>query len=368
MLGVYIHIPFCRRRCNYCDFCSSVSSCTAIGEYVAALIKSIDAFGDEQMPADTVYLGGGTPSLLSAEEMSAILDAVRRKFQPTNDCEITTEANPCTVTPELLRAYKSAGINRISFGIQSCKPNELETLGRLHTFEDAEKAVKYAHLAGIDNISADIMLGIPHQTPETLRETVDRIAVLGVRHISAYMLKIEPDTPFDCDEIRALIPDDDTVSDMYLDTVERLSSKGFVQYEISNFSADGFASRHNLKYWTGEPYIGFGPSAHSYYNGKRFFVSDDIKSFITDPLSPAETEDNAPDVLEEYIMLGLRLSKGISLDTIRSLGGNTEKLLSAVKPFINAEFASVKDNNLSLTPRGFLVSNGIINAIIDSPN
>lgn len=366
MLGVYIHIPFCRRRCNYCDFCSSVASRSAIGGYVSALIKSIEAFKDSSTPVDTVYLGGGTPSLLSAEEMSAILSAVRNKFALAADCEITTEANPCTVTRELIRAYKTAGINRISFGIQSCNPNELNTLGRLHTFEEAEKAVEYSLHEGIDNISADVMLGIPHQTPATLRETIDKITALGVKHISAYMLKIEANTPFDCDEIRSLIPDDDTVSDMYLDTVAALASKGFTQYEISNFAVDGFASRHNLKYWTGEPYIGFGPSAHSYYSGKRFFVPDDIKSFIADPLATPETEDDAPDILEEYIMLGLRLRKGISLDKLRTLGANTDKLLVAVKPFVNAGLAIVKENNLSLTPRGFLVSNGIISALLDS--
>ena len=366
MLGVYIHIPFCRRRCNYCDFCSSVASRSAIGEYVSALIKSIEAFGDSRKAVDTVYIGGGTPSLLSEEEMSTILNAVRSKFQLTDDCEVTTEANPCTVTPELLRAYKTAGINRISFGIQSSNTTELTALGRLHTFEEAKKAVEYAHEAGIDNISADIMLGIPHQTPATLRETIDKITALDVKHISAYMLKIEPNTPFDCDEIRALIPDDDTVSDMYLDTVEALASKGFTQYEISNFAIDGYHSRHNLKYWTGEPYIGFGPSAHSYYGGKRFFVPDDIKSFISDPLAPPETEDDAPDKLEEYIMLGLRLCKGISLDKAHVLGANPDKLLFAAEPFVNAGLAIVKDDDLSLTPRGFLVSNGIINALLES--
>ena len=366
MTGVYLHVPFCRKRCNYCDFCSSVASREAISEYVTALITSISAFDIDALPVDTVYLGGGTPSLLSGDEMRAVLDAVRAKFALTDDCEITTEANPCTVSPELLSDYHAAGINRISFGIQSCKVNELNTLGRLHTFEDAENAVKYAHDAGITNISADLMMGIPHQTPATLRESIDRIVSLGVTHISAYMLKVEPGTRFDSDDIRALLPDDDTVSDMYLETVENLSQKGYEQYEISNFAVPGCESRHNLKYWTGEPYIGFGPSAHSYFGGRRFYIPDDISAFLCDPLSPPETEDDNPDLLEEFIMLGLRLRKGISLDKLQTMGGNPDKALSAIRPFVNADLISVKDNNLSLSPRGFLVSNGIISRIIDS--
>ena len=366
MLGIYIHIPFCRRRCNYCDFCSSVAPRGDISAYVAALKKSINAFPEQGLSADTVYLGGGTPSLLSGDEMSEILNSVRRKFTLSGDCEITSEANPCTVTPQLLRDYRAAGINRLSFGIQSCKANELVTLGRLHTFEDAANAVEYAHTAGIENISADIMLGIPHQTPSPLRESVGKIASLGVRHISAYMLKIEPGTRFDCDEIRAIVPDDDTVSDMYLNAVGQLSQLGFEQYEISNFSVPGYESRHNLKYWTGEPYIGFGPSAHSYFGGQRFYVSEDIQAFISDPLALPITEDSSPDALEEYLMLGLRLRKGISIDMIRHLGGNVEKLAIAAAPFERAGLLTVKDNAITLTTRGFLVSNGIISRLIDS--
>lgn len=366
MLGVYIHIPFCRRRCNYCDFCSSVASRSAIGEYVAALIKSIDAFGENGIPADTVYLGGGTPSLLTGTEMSAILDAVRKKFRLTPDCEITTEANPCTVTLDLLKEYRASGINRISFGIQSCKADELNILGRLHTFEDAEEAVQNARLSGIENISADLMLGIPKQTPESLRESIDRITSLGVTHISAYMLKIEPNTPFDCDGIRAMLPDDDTVSDMYLDTVQTLSEKGFAQYEISNFSKPDHESRHNLKYWTVEPYIGFGPSAHSYMNGRRFYVPDDIGAFVSNPLTPPETEDADPDVLEEYIMLGMRLCKGISLNKVADLGGDPTALMTAAKPFERAGLLTITGDTIALTPRGFLVSNGMISKLLDS--
>lgn len=364
MLGIYIHIPFCRRRCNYCDFCSSVSSEERISAYVSALIKSIISFPQSGLSADTVYFGGGTPSLLNERQMSEIMEAVCKKFALSDCCEITSEANPGTVTLPLLKSYRAAGINRISFGIQSCKDNELYMLGRLHTFSDALAAIDFAHSAGIENISADLMLGIPYQTVGTALESVEKFTSSGIKHLSAYMLKIEPGTPFDCDEIRRLIPDDDAVSDMYLCAINSLSQKDFRQYEISNFSLAGFECRHNLKYWTMESYLGFGPSAHSFFNDRRFYISPDIDSFINDPLKQPLIEDDKPDKLSEYIMLGLRLCKGISLDKVSMLGGDADKLRNVCKPFISAGLMHHENGRLYLSPEGFLVSNGIISRII----
>lgn len=366
MLGVYIHVPFCLRRCNYCDFCSSVADGGRVEEYVSALVESIGKYAGKNLRADTVYLGGGTPSLLSGEQMKKILAAVYKTFDVSDAAEITAEANPGTVTPEKLRAYREAGVNRISFGIQSCKDNELYRLGRLHSFAEAEESVRTARLAGIKNVSADIMLGIPEQTPATLAETVERVAALGVDHISAYMLKIEEGTPFDCESVRRAVADDDTVADMYLMTVKMLSQRGFMQYEISNFAKPGFESRHNLKYWNCEEYLGFGPSAHSYFGGKRFYFPDDISGFINSPCAESRTEDASPNRLEEYIMLGLRLCKGILLDRVTALGGNAERLLGAAKPYVGAGLAAVSGKRLYLTPKGFLVSNGIIARLLES--
>lgn len=366
MLGIYIHVPFCLKRCNYCDFCSSIVSNGRISEYTAAMVRNIRTYAGKGLKADTVYLGGGTPSLLSPEDMSAILTAVKDSFEISSDAEITTEANPGTVTQDKLLAYRKAGINRVSFGVQSCKDNELYRLGRLHSYSQAVEAVKMAVDSGINNISCDLMIGIPEQTPETLAESVEAICALGIQHISAYMLKVEEGTPFDCNEIRSSLPDDDTVSDMYIMTAEMLLQRGFEHYEISNFSKPGVESRHNLKYWTGEPYIGFGPSAHSYFEGRRFYVPDDINDFITSTLQKINTEDDTPDKLSEYVMLGLRLSKGILLDAISSLGGDVNRLVRAAIPFESAGLLKVTNGIISLTREGFLVSNGIISRLLDS--
>lgn len=366
MLGIYIHVPFCVKRCGYCAFCSSVASASEISRYSAALIRNIRAAGGRGLCADTVYFGGGTPSLLSGWDFSAILSALRESFDISPGAEITVEANPETVDFSKLAEYKSAGANRISFGVQSGIDNELSALGRVHDFKKAAEAVSAAKSAGITNISCDLMLGIPRQTLSSLAESIDSVCSLGITHLSAYMLKIEEGTAFDCPEIRALAPDDDTVADMYLYAVKALSERGFKQYEISNFSLPGFESRHNLKYWTGEPYLGFGPSAHSFFGGKRFFVPPDIKAFIESPLQETALEDDSPDLLEEYILLGLRLSGGISLEKLASFGGSKERFLKAAEPFVSAGMMKLSGDSAALTTKGFLVSNGVIFALIDS--
>ena len=364
MLGIYIHIPFCLKRCNYCDFCSSVAGESKRAEYVAALTASIRKYKGMGLGADTVYFGGGTPSLLSECEINEIMSAVRETFSVSGSAEITSEANPGTVSYEKLTAFRDAGINRISFGIQSCKDDELYALGRLHNYQQAVEAVEFALKAGVENISCDLMIGIPYQTLESLSESVNSVCNLGVKHISAYMLKIEEGTPFDCNKIRALIPDDDTVADMYLKTVQMLSERGFDQYEISNFAVPGFESCHNLKYWTGEEYLGFGPSAHSYFGGNRFYIPDDIDGFIKSSLREPETEDSSPDKLEEYIMLGLRLRKGILLSRVNELGGDPERLLKIAGQYEKAGYLTISGGRFALTPKGFLMSNGIISHFI----
>lgn len=363
MFGIYLHIPFCLRRCNYCDFCSSVGDENARARYVKALVKAVSA-SDVTGPADSVYFGGGTPSLLSSDEISEIITAVDNKFPLTRDCEITLEANPGTVSQKSLAGIRKAGVNRLSIGIQSASDDDLKRLGRLHDFKQAGEAFEMARAAGFDNISADIMLGLPYQTRESAAESVAKIADLEPDHVSAYMLKIEPGTAFDCPQIRDSVPPDDDVADIYLDTVSALESRGLKQYEISNFSKYGYESRHNLKYWTLEEYVGFGPSAHSFYGGRRLFTPPDIGKFMEDPTKFPEIEDASPNFLSEYVMLGLRLCKGISLDRFSELGGDKTALLKACKAFLLAGYMILDGDRLALTPKGFLVSNGIISEII----
>lgn len=364
--GVYIHVPFCRRKCPYCDFYSVVADDEIIHNYALTLARNIMAFDGGNARVDTVYFGGGTPSLMSPNDIKTVLDAVKHTFTLCDNSEITLEANPCTVDFEKLFAFKRAGINRLSFGVQSADNNELSHLGRLHDFSQAELAVISAQSAGFTNISCDLMIGTPNQTLSSLKESTKRLASLKIQHISAYMLKIEEGTAFDCDTIRNSVADDDTVSEMYLAMCQQLESLGYKQYEISNFSLSGYESRHNLKYWQGTDYIGFGPAAHSFWQGKRFFVPSDLNAYLESHTQPTVSEDEAPNALEEYIMLSLRLCKGLSLENLSALGGSSNTLLKSAHPFISRGFAILNGDRLSLTPKGFLVSNEIILKLIMS--
>lgn len=364
-LGIYIHIPFCKRKCPYCDFYSLAESEDIKADYVSALIKHIRSFKDKALTADTVYFGGGTPTALDASQLADILSAVKDSFTLTQDCEITTEANPCTVDFDYLKKLYDSGFNRISFGVQSAQENELSSLGRLHTFGQAENAVISAQSAGFDNISCDLMIGIPGQTQDSLCDSIDKLSALGITHISAYMLKIEKGTAFDCDAIRQSVANDDEAADLYLKAVEKLSSNGFEQYEISNFCRRSRISKHNYKYWILSDYLGFGPCAHSYFEGKRFFFERDISGYIKNPDSVLRIEDDNPDKLCEYTMLSLRLSSGISRDEFIMLGGNPDRFDKVSKMLVCASLAEYTDSGVRLTPQGFLLSNSIILKFLD---
>lgn len=365
-VGVYLHIPFCKRKCPYCDFYSIAAHEDLRHEYVLALAKRISAQGDLSLDVDTIYFGGGTPSLLLPDDIKVLIDTLSHSFNVVSDCEITMECNPSSVDLNKLTAYKAAGVNRLSFGVQSSNDTELVKLGRLHDFSLAKNAVIDAQSAGFENISCDLMIGTPLQTIESLCGSVSDICSLGVKHISCYMLKIEQGTAYDCADVRRSVADDDTVSDMYLALCKQLESLGYSQYEISNFCLDGYESKHNLKYWHCDEYLGFGPSAHSFYNGKRTYCGLDVKGFIADPMAPDEIEEYTVDKLEEYILLGLRLAEGISLTKIEELGGCKAKLLDTLKPFLKVEYATILGDNVRLTDEGFLRSNGIISKLIES--
>ncbi len=344
--GLYIHIPFCRRKCLYCDFYSVPLEESLAERYAETVVRNIKAYGGR---FDTVYFGGGTPILL-ANKLGEILCAA----EIVEGAEITVECNPCEMTPETLETLRNAGINRISVGVQSFEDNELRALGRRHDAETAEKAILAAKAAGFDNISADLMLGIPQQTSESLERTLDRLCDLPITHISAYMLKIEPNTPFG--KKTPETPDEDSTADMYLQTVQRLAESGFVQYEISNFAKTGFDCAHNLKYWRREEYLGIGPAAHSLYNGRRFEVARSVEEFISSHRQIELVNDASPDVYEEQVMLGLRLSEGIP-DVIY------KPLMNGLR-YIPKKYYKLHNGRLSLTAEGFLVSNEIISLLL----
>ncbi len=351
--GVYVHIPFCVRKCPYCDFYSAAVSSDIIEKYVQKLCGDIR----ENCPAGagSVYFGGGTPSLLSPEQAGRIISGV----SPEIGAEISIEANPNSVSPEKLRGYLSAGINRISFGIQSLCGDELEALGRLHTADEAENAVKAAYDAGFRNISADIMLGVCGQTEDSLSETLKRLTALPIDHVSAYMLKIEEGTPYSKNGMMDRVPDDDTAADLYLAAGEYLENKGFHQYEISNFAQDGYECRHNLLYWICGEYYGFGPAAHSFYGGKRYACGRDLDGYLTGGAEKITTvlQETPPDFFERG-MLKLRLSRGISEDEIpENMRGHFKKRFAVYE---KAGLMKRTSDGFALTMEGFLVSNSII--------
>lgn len=339
--GLYIHIPFCRSKCPYCDFFSVKYEKAQAEKYVDRLLEEIKKYDG---CFDTIYFGGGTPSILESSLIGKMIAAAKVQFDISKDCEITVECNPSKNLERDFEEYARFGVNRISLGMQSARNEERFALGRIAGQAEVCKAVSDAKRAGISNISLDVMLGTPKQTLESLDETFEFIDKMNVTHISAYMLKLEKNTKFYEIRDKLILPDEDTVCDMYLKTVDELKKLGFNQYEISNFSKPNFESRHNLKYWELADYLGIGASAHSFWHGKRFYYD---KNFRIIP-------DGAGGTDEERIMLGLRLSKGIEKSLVKK--DYTE--------FVRMGLLTETNNRIALTPQGMLISNHIINELI----
>ena len=363
-LGLYLHIPFCESKCSYCNFYSYKDDNATLDRYTDTLCEHLKAAGERlNMSADTLYFGGGTPSLLGGDRIAELVVTAREYFG-LEDAEIAVECNPADDLCDHFNLMTRAGVNRISLGVQSAVDLELKALSRRHTFEDVKKAVHDAKQAGIHNISLDLMLGIPHQTMDSLLYSLEQLLSLEPTHISSYMLKIESGTPFGKSDIKALcLPDEDAVSDMYLFISEYLSQHGFEHYEISNFAKAGFRSNHNTKYWQCKEYLGLGPSAHSYLSGKRFYFESNTKKYMDFPIV---VNDGLGGQFEEYVMLKLRLSDGISLSELSGLYGSVK----AKSLFIKAEklkssgLIKLDSDRLSLTVQGFLVSNVVIGELL----
>lgn len=361
-VGIYIHVPFCLQKCPYCDFYSIRYDSMTADSYTDAVCRAISGNPYQGRTADTVYFGGGTPVLLGARNLEKILTVCAGSFQPVSP-EITVEANPAAGTQGLWRDLRAAGFNRVSFGVQSAVDAELSELGRLHDAKTAKAGILAACQAGFSNISADLMLGIPLQTRESLADSISFLNDLPVSHISAYLLKIEAGTAF-CD--KGLATDEDLLAALYLDCVEFLSKAGFRQYEISNFAKKAAVSRHNLKYWNCEEYLGFGPASHSFIDGKRFFFPRDISGFIKadDPFA-LTVPDGGGGGFEEYAMLRLRLCDGLDLNRAASrYGADVDAIAKKAEPLQKNGLLTVKNGVIALTPRGFLVSNSVTAALL----
>ena len=362
-IGLYIHIPFCKHKCPYCDFFSGNADENAFDNYVIELKDKIKYWSEKaKRDVATVYFGGGTPSVLGADRLCDILDFIKSNFNIQNNAEITVEVNPDSAKTIDFKKMYACGFNRISMGMQTAVEDELRLLGRIHSIDDAKTSVERAKSAGFNNISLDLMMGIPNQTIESLEKSISFCADCKVTHISSYILKIEENTPFYKVQNKLKLADDDMQAEMYLKAVEMLDSLGYKQYEISNFAKQGYESRHNTNYWRCGEYIGIGPSAHSFFEGKRFFYSRSMDDFNNNKLSFEGTGGDE----EEFIMLSLRLKSGLNYSEFEKKFGYTlpSYIIKKAKEYEKYGYTNVTDKSISFTPKGFLVSNSIISELI----
>lgn len=364
-IGVYVHVPFCKRKCNYCDFCSEAASEEKITRYTDALCEEIRGFRAEKtISVDTVFFGGGTPSLLPVDLFEKIMYTIKETFNVLPDAEITLEVNPGTVNEEKARLYASCGVNRISIGTQSIHEKELKKLGRIHTFEEFANTYKLFKEVGINNLSVDLMYGIPEQTLNTFEETLSEIISLEPNHISCYGLILEEGTPFFEMRDKLNLPSEDEEYEMYSLAHKMLCGAGYRHYEISNYAKESSLSRHNLKYWHSEDYVGFGISAHSYFEGKRFYNTSDFTEYFSSESAKYRKEESDLNGIDEfeYAMLALRLDDGFSLSEYEKLFGKDfySERADIIEKLSRLDLLRVENGRIFLTHEGFYVSNSIL--------
>ncbi len=370
-LGLYVHIPFCIRKCLYCDFVSVSANKDYIDKYFKSLYEEIKCFKvNKSCSVDTIYIGGGTPSSVDEKYIKELFEIIYLKFDVDDDAEITIEMNPGTVSMEKLKVYKECKINRISIGAQSMCDEELRKIGRIHTVKDLYECVRMARSVGFDNINIDLMSALPGQSLDDYKDNLYKIIELRPKHISSYSLIIEEGTPFyemyegkNRDEIseQYRLADEDEERAMYKLTREVLAGNGYERYEISNYCMKGFASRHNSRYWQGMEYVGFGAAAASYYEGRRFKNTLDIDKYISSNPIPKDEDYilTKEDKMEEYMFLGMRMIKGVSASLFRETFGLD--IMDVYKEVIERNVArgliEYKNDCIYLTQEGIDVSN-----------
>lgn len=374
-IGIYIHIPFCKKKCKYCDFVSFEDSNSYIERYVRTLIKSIRNFEYDKIEVDTIYFGGGTPSLLEPQYISNILESIKEKFNVLNDCEITVELNPGTVTREKLKKYYEFGINRLSIGLQSTNDKLLKNIGRIHTYDQFEESYKIARDIGFKNINIDLMLALPGQSLDDIENSVKKVIELNPEHISLYSLILEEGTKLE-EEIRngiQFLPSEDLERKMYHRTKKILEEHGYIHYEISNFSRLGFESKHNLNCWNQEEYLGFGLASHSYFDNKRFSNIDNLEEFIKN-IDENNMNKNIivneiqtlEEMMKEYMLLGFRKIDGISISKFE------QKFMINPLFYFRFELAKLEEDllievdldNIRMTRRGLDFANKIFEEFV----
>jgi len=417
-LGIYISVPFCRTKCTYCNFASGVFSRPLFARYVDQLCADIatadktaaEMGGEFSRHADSVYLGGGTPSVLAPDDLLRVFEAVRQKFEVAPDAEVTVECAPGTLNSEMIETLLRCGVNRVSLGVQSFVDEETRSVARLHTRETTLDDIERLRAAGIANINVDLIAGLPHQTAESWEKSLDDAVATGVPHCSVYMLEIDEDSRLGRELIAGgtryhahFVPDEDLTADLYVRAVQRLNEAGIRQYEISNFARNGYESRHNLKYWTRQPYLGFGVDAHSMLEA----ASDPYVLLRVEELQHPATEDeggmrpcavtqanldavrfSTPDSLDAYLaalqltrapvsrcaareeefFLGLRLNRGVDLSEIQARYGLSETITDAVGELVSCGLVEREESVIRLTERGRLLSNEVFQRFITIPS
>jgi oxygen-independent coproporphyrinogen III oxidase len=387
-LGLYISVPFCRTKCSYCNFASGVFSASQMTHYVQRLAADVAAIrgfahannADITEPVDTIYLGGGTPSLLPPDELKKLFFGLRQQFKTLPKAEITVECAPGTLTDEIIQAMVTRGVNRVSLGVQSFIDKEAASVGRLHSREKIHDDIARLRKAGISNINVDLIAGLPHQTRASWDESLDQAIASGVPHVSIYMLEVDEDSRLGRELMAGgtryhahHVPDDDLTAEFYEIACARLNAAGIQQYEISNFARAGFESRHNSKYWTREPYLGFGVDAHSMLPSSspdagidcvRFSSVDVYDRFLVAP-EITMTQVSTAQALEESFFLGLRLNRGINLGALRARFGEClNPHLPKIDELICDGLLVRNGDNLQLTPRGRLLSNEVFERFV----
>jgi oxygen-independent coproporphyrinogen-3 oxidase len=374
--GIYIHVPFCSSRCSYCDFATGMYSAEAAERYVRVVVSEIESWGvvDPPEPVDTIYFGGGTPSLLSPGQLETLLNAVYKRFTLASNAEVTMEINPGTVTKETLAAFRSLGVDRASFGAQTFDDNELARLGRSHSAEDTRRTFHHLRGAGFGNVSFDLIAGLPGQTMAGWRRNLDEAFALGPEHLSFYLLEVHQGTPL-ANHIKTGLqptPDEDLAAEMYEVMLDRAVAAGYEHYEISNLCLPGLQSRHNTKYWTAAPYYGFGCSAHSYDGEFRRWANEreliKYMEMVEQGRSAiaTETQLSETDRQAEAVFLGLRMMEGFSFEEYQQLFGSDlrAKHASDLTRFREAGLIECSDDLLKLTRAGALLSNEVFAAFV----
>ncbi len=379
-IEIYIHIPFCVKKCAYCDFLSCPADDETKEKYVQALCREIEWSKDRlrEYLVDTVFIGGGTPSILREKYISVILDALRSVAKVSDDAEITIECNPGTLTMEKLEAYKNAGINRISLGLQSANDKELKTIGRIHNYDEFKKSFNLARLAGFKNVNVDLMSALPGQTLDSYKDTLAKVVTLNPDHISAYSLIVEDNTQLKdmVESGEVALPSEDEEREMYYYTKEFLGRTGYKRYEISNYAKDGYECRHNIGYWERVEYLGFGIGAASLYKGERFSNTSDVNKYmhilenedvmnadeIWDALNENTETLTQNDEMEEFMFLGLRKSDGVSKSDFEDEFGRDINSVygNVIEKLISQDLLCESDDRIILTDKGIDISNIVL--------